>query len=355
MRAPLHIVVVGRTPATSPIRLGDTHLARALLGLGHRVTWVDPPLRWGRRRPRDPVLPGLDVVLPRVPPGARLLGGAHLVEAIVARAVRARGRVDAVLVADPRRAGVARLVGDVQTIYWCRDRFEVGRSRHREDAARQQRHLASYDLVTAVSPAVAASLRPVVRDVAIVANGCDAVHFATTPPRDTSERPTLGVLGGVGWRVDIGLLEGLAGERPDWRVIVIGEDESGSLPRLPNIEHRGRLPYADVPAALGPVDVGLIPYLDDDFNRASFPLKAFEYLAAGRPVVSSPIDALRDLRPYVRLASGLDDTVSAVEQALQGTPSEEACRRLGAENSWTSRATRLLELMAEGGGASTPR
>jgi len=287
----------------------------------------------------------LQVATPRVPPGAGTSLLAGVVDRLVARVVASQGDVDLLLVADPRRTGVAALVEDTRSAYWCRDHFEAGGAGHARSAARERRHLGAYDLVTGVSPTVVASLADAAPDAVVVRNGCDAEHFGRTPSSTGDRRSTLGFLGGVGWRVDVPLLAAVARARPDWRLLIIGEAAPGVLADLPNVEQLGRVPYEAVPEALAPVDVGLVPYLDNAFNRASFPLKVFEYLAAGRPVVSSPVDALQGMDPFVRVVSGLDATVAAVAAALQGTPQDQDCRRLGAANSWTERASRLLELV----------
>ena len=100
---------------------------------------------------------------------------------------------------------------------------------------------------------------------------------------------------------------------------------------------------------LSQIDVGLTPYADSHFNRASFPLKTLEYLAAGLPVVSTDLPATRWLQTsHIRIASGPGDVVAAVREAAKETADDSARvarRQFAARHSWAVRAAEVAELL----------
>ena len=95
-------------------------------------------------------------------------------------------------------------------------------------------------------------------------------------------------------------------------------------------------------------DVAVIPYLANAYTRSCFPLKTFEYLAAGKPVVATGLPELGGMEPHVVVADGPDAFVAAVEEALarRSEADVDARQRLAAENTWETRAARLLDLVA---------
>ncbi|HYG69018.1 MAG TPA: glycosyltransferase family 1 protein [Anaeromyxobacteraceae bacterium] len=137
-------------------------------------------------------------------------------------------------------------------------------------------------------------------------------------------RPRLGFFGVVDERMDRELLAAVARSRPDWQLVVIGpvvKIPPSSLPHAPNLHWLGQRPYEALPAYVGGWDVALMPFALNEATRFISPTKTPEYLAAGRPVVSTPI---RDVvRPYgerslVRIADGPEAFVHAIEGALSG-------------------------------------
>jgi glycosyltransferase involved in cell wall biosynthesis len=157
----------------------------------------------------------------------------------------------------------------------------------------------------------------------------DAAHFATArgdlpEPPDLAGLPGLriGFYGVIDERADLGLIDGVARLRPDWSVILVGpvaKIEEAELPRRSNIHYLGSKSYRGLPRYLAHWDVAMMPFALNESTRFISPTKTPEYLAAGKPVVST---AIRDVvRPYgeagvVHIASGPDDFVRAAESAL---------------------------------------
>lgn len=167
----------------------------------------------------------------------------------------------------------------------------------------------------------------------------DAAHFARArgarPAPDDQAAipgPRIGYAGVIDERLDIGLLDALARIRADWQFVMIGpvvKIDPASLPRPRNIHYLGMKPYADLPAYIGGWDVAFMPFALNDATRFISPTKTPEYLAAGRPVVSTPI---RDVvRPYgerglVRIAGGAEEMARAIDAALGEDAADRVAR-----------------------------
>ena len=165
----------------------------------------------------------------------------------------------------------------------------------------------------------------------------DVGHFArarqpVADPRDQAgiAGPRLGFFGVIDERMDIDLLDRIAAMRPDWQLVMVGpvvKIDPADLPRRPNIHYLGGKDYAELPSYLAGWDVAMLPFARNESTRFISPTKTPEYLAAGKPVVSTSI---RDVvRPYgeqrlVRIADTPAEFVAAVEAALR----EDAADRL---------------------------
>jgi UDP-galactopyranose mutase len=167
----------------------------------------------------------------------------------------------------------------------------------------------------------------------------DVPHFAqgrtvSADPEDQSAipHPRLGFCGVIDERMDLELLDGVARRRPDWHFVMIGpvvKIDPATLPRHANIHYLGAKAYADLPRYIGAWDVALLPFARNDATRFISPTKTPEYLAAGRPVVSTTITDV--VRPYgqlglARIADSVDEFVAACEAAL----TEDSAARLQA-------------------------
>jgi UDP-galactopyranose mutase len=157
----------------------------------------------------------------------------------------------------------------------------------------------------------------------------DRVHFAKartlkSEPADQAPLPwpRLGFYGVVDERMDLGLLAALADARPEWSLVILGpvvKINPDDLPKRKNLHYLGGKDYEELPKYLAGWDVALMPFAINESTRFISPTKTPEYLAGGRPVVSTPIvDVARhygDLEA-VKIAASADDFVAACDQAL---------------------------------------
>lgn len=181
----------------------------------------------------------------------------------------------------------------------------------------------------------------------------DAAHFAQAhapdrqDPADQSNipHPRIGFFGVIDERLDAALLGEVARHRPDWQLVIIGPvvkiDET-TLPRAPNLHWLGGKPYAELPAYLGGWDAGFMPFALNEATRFISPTKTPEFLAAGLPVVSTPITDI--VHPYgneglVEIAADAPAVIAALERVLACGASPEWRVRVEARlasSSWDS-------------------
>ncbi len=222
----------------------------------------------------------------------------------------------------------------------------------------EDRLLARADLTAFSSPILAESRRETARRAEVIPLGVEAEHFARSPERDPHEernigRPRVGFLGQVTDREDWGMVARAAGLAPEWQWVALGPQGEVELPGgVANLHFPGPAPYAELPDWLGNWEAAFVPLADSEFNRAAWPLKFYELLAAGLPVASAPIPAAaaleKDTGGLVVPAAGwgAEDMAAAVKRALE---LRERARAEGpafaARHSWTARAERILELL----------
>lgn len=190
----------------------------------------------------------------------------------------------------------------------------------------------------------------------------DKVHFGkarnlTTEPADQINipHPRLGFFGVIDERMDIELLGEIAQARPDWHLVMIGpvvKIDPATLPNYPNIHYLGGKSYQELPGYVGGWDIAMLPFARNESTRFISPTKTPEYLAAGKPVISTSI---RDVvRPYgenglVKIADNVTDFVAAAEELMsQDFDSSGWLEKVDsflAENSWDSTWRSMMQLI----------
>lgn len=199
-------------------------------------------------------------------------------------------------------------------------------------------------------------------DIHAFPSSIEAEHFARARSADRSEPhdqasikgPRLGFFGVVDERMDIGLLGEVAKLRPDWSFVMIGpvvKIDPADLPKSENIHWLGGRDYQQLPDYIGGWDVGFMPFALNESTRFISPTKTPEFLAAGVPVVSTPIvDVMRSYgdENYVAIAKNAQDVVNAAEELMaadRGPWLERVDRKL-AESSWDQTFEKIYELVA---------
>lgn len=204
-------------------------------------------------------------------------------------------------------------------------------------------------------------------------NVADFSHFAnardeaTLVPKDIAalSGPVIGFVGAISsYKVDFELIRKMAVAHPDWSIVLIGKVGEGDphtnvsiLESLPNVHLLGPRDYADLPACMKGFDVAILPCMLNEYTRSMFPMKFFEYLAAGLPVVSTALHALKGHADVAYIAADSDDFVAGVEAALRGEGAPLAMRLdLALEQTYERRTERMLKLLPpRGQGAGSLR
>ncbi|WP_420133950.1 glycosyltransferase [Rhodopseudomonas sp.] len=193
-------------------------------------------------------------------------------------------------------------------------------------------------------------------------NVADIAHFGAARldrllPADLAgiPKPRLIYVGALSdFKIDLGLLASLVQARPDWHLVVIGDEREGQrdptiarMQAMPNAHFLGWRPYAELPDYLRGADVALLPQLINDYSRAMFPMKFFEYLAAGRPVVATALPALADYHAVHRVAHDAAEFEAQVQAALdhRGDGVLPLDHPVLTKNSWDARLDAMLAIV----------
>jgi glycosyltransferase involved in cell wall biosynthesis len=234
-----------------------------------------------------------------------------------------------------------------------------------EDIQRRERQLiARADLVLVTSEALWQTKRGLNPHTYWVPNAVDYERFAQAtaegPEPDAvsgSPRPRIGYVGAINDKIDTELLLRVAKAYPNASLVLVGPvrmvtpaGQSGieALKSCANVRLVGQVPVEQVPAYMAHCDVGLLPYRDGPWTSHIHPLKLYEYLACGLPVVATDIPSVRQEREVVDIASTPEQFVAAVATALEcDSEASRALRReRAAQNTWQQRVERISELIS---------
>jgi UDP-galactopyranose mutase len=241
-------------------------------------------------------------------------------------------------------------------VYDCMDELSAFLHAPRQLVQRENALLKRADLVFTGGPSLYRAKRGRHPSVHCFPSSVDAGHFATarSDAGTGNTTPTLGFFGVIDERVDLGLIVAIADAHPEWRVMMVGpvvKIAEESLPRRANIEYLGQRSYQELPALVAQWDVCLLPFALNDATRYISPTKTLEYMAAGKPSVSTPVrDVVDCFGGIVRIADTPRAFVEACESCLAEPEREAAERRQRADaalakTSWETTAAAMRDLI----------
>jgi glycosyltransferase involved in cell wall biosynthesis len=236
----------------------------------------------------------------------------------------------------------------------------AGAARRAELEAAEEELLAEVDVVFTTAGSLAERLASRHPRVHRLGNVADYDHFAgarkgVTAPADLERipRPRAIFVGALNeLKVDAALLGALAAAEPDLSIVLVGPvTEAGpdarraldALIRRPNVHALGGRAYAELPAYLAGADVGLVPYHANRYTAGVFPMKVYEYLAAGLPVVAAGLPELAGAEGAT-VAAGPEEFVAAVRAALTEPGSADERQRIARAHTWEARTAEMERL-----------
>jgi glycosyltransferase involved in cell wall biosynthesis len=314
-------------------------------------------VRKGLRGPRE--ADGLHVLSPLVLPlhsiAAVRAFNARLLPWLVRRATRKLGISRPILWSYvPQAQALLQALGPSLVIYHCVD--DIAAQPGIDAAsfrAAEARFAGRADLVLASAPALAERMRELSANVLYAPNVADTEMFAEAlregpidPQLAELPHPRIVFIGAVvSTKLDLELLVALARERPDWSFALVGPVGPGdpradvsALEREPNIHLLGRRRYEQLPSVLRGADAGLIPYARNELTSSIFPMKVYEYMAAGLGVVATPLPALADVQE-IATAPDAAGVATLLDELLAHDSAQRKAERsqLAAAHSWDRR------------------
>lgn len=310
------------------------------------VLFIEEPT-FGADAPRLDITPhadGVIVVVPRLPDG---------LEAVQIESVQ-RGLLDELLLSHPRYVlfyytpmmlSFTAHLRPLAVVYDCMDElanFHGAPPRLRELEAELFRRA---DLVFTGGRSLWEAKRLHHPQVYCFPSSIDVPHFAAArmeladpPDQAAIPHPRLGFFGVIDERMDLALLAELAAAHPDWQIVMLGpvvKIDAATLPKLPNIHWLGIRPYRELPRYIAGWDVALLPFAINEATRFISPTKTPEYLAAGKPVVSTPIHDV--VRPYGEMGlAHIADSAAAFGAAIERALREDGDMRQRLADGWLS-------------------
>ena len=348
-RAGNRVLFVENTGVRSPA-LGD--LRRVKLRLRR---WLGTRRTGGLRRPSEGVYLSSPLVLPPFGPAWRRRINRHLLLPRIARAAGAAGMRDPVLwtflPTDSAHEIIRRLrTGRSKVVYYCAADF-TRLTPYAESLERSEREILELsDVVFATCAELERRCKTWNGNVHICPHGVDLTAFpAGQAPEGTAgvpqavddylrmlrslPRPVIGFVGGLHRFVDFALLDEMARARPGWTWVFVGPSDSSALAlaRLANVRLFGQQPHADMVHYIRTFDVGIVPYLKNVHTRTVLPVKINEYLAVGKPVVSTDLEPVSEFNRTHGVLATSDNRpapfLRAIEAALSGANDPDAAAR----------------------------
>lgn len=254
-------------------------------------------------------------------------------------------------------APLAGKLGEKLLVYDCVDEHSAYKGFDPETVkAIEKELLAKTDIVFVTAQGLYQDKAPLCKEIHLSPNAADVDHFMLADDPSTQAAsdiqsipgPILGFVGFIKEWIDLDLLRYVAEQRPDCSLVMVGpvgiEVDITSLESLPNVYFLGRRDRQVLPNYLKAFNVCLNAFRSSKLTATVSPLKFYEYLASGRPIVSVPMPEIADFADVVEFGEGKEGFLQAVERALHDTP-EKKQRRLdrARDNSWESRVDFMMD------------
>lgn len=249
--------------------------------------------------------------------------------------------------------------GEQMVCYDCMDDHESfgGLRRRRLLRSMETRLFERADVVLTLSQGLYEKARTVVGQnrVFLVRDGADLAHFTADAPPDPAPlsmtQPIVGFVGAIYEWIDIDLIEKIARRHPDWSIVLIGPVKSRAVDRrlrpLRNVHLLGRRRYDALPGYIHQFDACLLPFIPNRHILLSDPIILYDYLACGKPVISTDFPAARSFDDVIEIANDHEAFLRCIEQAIRCDSAARAVerRRRVEPHSWDQRAADVMQVI----------
>lgn len=256
------------------------------------------------------------------------------------------------LVQHPYWLETARVLPNHRLVYDCMDHHGGFADNTQEVLAREHELMRDADLLVVTSDWLQAETAQYNPHSLMVRNACQYEHFCERPAEvfhDAHGRRVIGYYGAIAEWFDLDLLEKVAQNHPDCLVLLVGADTTGARQRLQHLENvafTGEVAYAKLPYYLHGFDVCLLPFQVIPLTLATNPVKVYEYLSAGKDVVSIDLPEIRQFGDLVRTGGDHAGFLAALDAALHAPADarlEARRREFAAEQTWAHRVRDLVQ------------
>ena len=182
-------------------------------------------------------------------------------------------------------------------------------------------------------------------------------EYSVHPAIVNIPKPIIGYSGTINERLDYDALEFLAATRPEWSLVFVGDPypwtmkaaQLHRLSRLSNVFFLGKFPHDEMPSLLKGMDVCILPYIDDERGYYRSPLKLYEYLAAGKPIVSMAHPEAKEFESVIQLAENKEDFIQKVQEEIGISSKKQTLLRQGIarKHSWEKRVDKIEDLLCQ--------
>lgn len=335
------------------------------LAAGHPIVFIEEPIPGADQARLERYSPcaGVEVLRMHLPGKASGFDDQHMegMRALLAEHLRERGIADYLLwFYTPMALPLAQGLRPRGTVYDCMDELSAFDFAPPALLAREAALFSQVDLVFTGGRSLYESKRSRHADVHCFPSSVDHAHFGRRGLADHADQaalaaPRLGYYGVIDERLDLGLVAALADSHPEWQVVMVGpvvKVDAATLPRRANLHWMGQRRYDELPAFLAGWNVCLMPFALNASTRFISPTKTLEYLAAGKPVVSTPVrDVAQQYADVVPIAATAEEFARACERILawtleQQADFQEAAAEVVAATSWDMTAAAMRALLS---------
>lgn len=342
------------------------HLAKGLAAKGHRVFYLSPT--FGVGEPDIKVVERVDerifvcqIQIPEPHPAIyeelpSEIQNEQFIEIVNITMKELAGdfRSPVALVDHPFWYSMAKSIKGITIVYDCMDDHSGFVNNSKEILQVEKDLLKNADLVITTSARLSEKIREV-RENSIIRNAAESLWFSQAPEHliYKSNRPVVGYYGAISDWFDIDLIIKSAKAYPEFDFVLVGSTflcNTNKAKKVKNIHFIGEVPYADLKGYLYAFDVCIIPFKLIELIQCTNPVKFYEYIAAGKPVVSTDIPEVRLVSDYAYVSSDHDEFIKNLELAMASKEDESAIKArqsFALENQWEHRVDQLEKSISE--------